>query len=182
MEKNGLREELESKLTDLETTMTGLGVTTENLNSMSVAEPAVTQAMWKHLFAINQRTDMLLAYCKGLTAFRRPVPFVGNIFWKLSIRPKILKRGEEILYDMILIRREGGYRRLDPAELVWCVLRYQNEGALRLLQKGEWDPMNLTEKAKVRLVALLEAQADAVLSYNLVAAGSATAAYLALIT
>jgi hypothetical protein len=111
----------------------------------------------------------LKAYLLGVNPFPKPIPIIGSLWWKYWILPRLVHRGNEILGDMILIRREGGYARLEPIEVFECAYRYFNVDCMRELIRRKdagvgYNPSS--RDLKDILVPLLEAHADQVLGYD----------------
>lgn len=67
---------------------------------------------------MNPQHGTALAFLHGVSPIAEPPPIIGKLFYHFWVRPRLIRRGREILADTILIRREGGFDKLEPIE-VW---------------------------------------------------------------
>lgn len=58
-----------------------------------------------------------LAFLHGVSPFATLPPIIGKLFFRFWVRPRLRRRGWEILADTVLIRREGGFGLLEPVEV-----------------------------------------------------------------
>ena len=58
------------------------------------------------------------------------------MFQGLWVRPRLVRRGREILADTVLIRREGGFDNLEPVEICEYVNKFFCPTFIRGEQKG----------------------------------------------
>jgi len=88
-----------------------------------------------------------LAFMHGVSPVANLPPIIGPLFYRFWVKPRLTRRGLEILADTALIRREGGFGVLEPIE----VFEYANKffsldlvwrSRIQLLASGEisWDP------------------------------------------
>jgi hypothetical protein len=105
------------------------------------------------------------AFLHGLAPTLRPPIILGRLLYLLWINPRVRRRGREILADMVLIRREGGFAALEPIEIsayankfFFPPFLFVNKGELRHHGKVIW-----SGDAAKALAPMLEKHATLVL-------------------
>ena len=82
------------------------------------------------------RTNRALAYIHNLDPFGliiRDIPLLSSPLWRYWIQPKFKQHIDNLICDAILITKEGGTQRLDPAELFQFAINIRKPGTIRTL-------------------------------------------------
>jgi hypothetical protein len=105
------------------------------------------------------------AFLHGIAPTLGPPIILGRLLYLLWINPRVRRRGREILADMVLIRREGGFAALEPIEIsayankfFFPAFLFVNKGELRHHGKVIW-----SDDAAKALAPMLEKHAALVL-------------------
>jgi hypothetical protein len=114
------------------------------------------------------KRDALFAHLVAKTNFSTlPFPIMGSLYFRLLLFRRLTGYWDSIFCDNILIRRGGGFAALSPLDLFDYALNYGSFSLLVIMQHEIKHKRNynfINEDLKARLVPILEAEADAILT------------------
>ncbi|OAL27875.1 hypothetical protein AYO22_03220 [Fonsecaea multimorphosa] len=118
---------------------------------------------------IHWKLEFIEAYRLHVNPFLRPIPGLGFLWHKFYSGPRLRKHCEEVLCDTILIRREGGFRRLSPREVFQWSLKYGLRSLTDYMDNQRRQGVSVDPESpelKETLLPIVEAEADYILGVD----------------